>query len=558
MNQTDILYRAFTEYRKQTAEDASCKKLRHATRNASADLDKLEAIRSHCAIEEDWVNTIDYYLPYVEKAIREERQFIRQEGEVLPIEKAKHVSKDSVEHLARHSDMITHVPKEGDDLIPDKLYVVEKLSDFAVYENRFLYMLLCYMRDFIELRYTKIVELGHMYRAEMSMEKDIRIGKRRIRFKTELAEESKNDPFSEVDREALAVLDKIEGHRHIVASLLLTPLMREVSHSPMLKPPITRTNALRMDNNFKNALALYDYLVAYNKDGYVIETYKKTYGPFAEEMGDEFAELVAMTSFLTYSYGKEVRDVLRANYEADEQKRKEEKANRQRNKIRELKKRVAEEGKSMEEYMLLLEERNSVLEVDREKLIATEQKVEHLQEKISKLKNRQAELLGEIDVLHTESAEKDAQMVQMTEEHAVQMQNAKEAHDAEMLAAKQEAEQKQRDTVNRYEGELRDQRSSYEQKMEEQSEELRAQLQQAKEESEKLSAEGLTLRAELHAQKKINGNIKNEEDFTSKERFEELEKEYEALGALLGGEWKKTKKRIRNRVLWNHDDSSKE
>ena len=87
---------------------------------------------------------------------------------------------------------------------------------------------------------------------------------------------------------------------------------------------------------------------------------------------------------------------------------------------------------------------------------------------------------------------------------------------------------------------------------------LGTQLRQAQEESEKLSAEGLTLRAELHAQKTLNGNIKNEEDFTSKERFEELEKEYAALGALLGGEWKKTKKRIRNRVLWNHDEQSKE
>ena len=34
---------------------------------------------------------------------------------------------------------------------------------------------------------------------------------------------------------------------------------------------------------------------------------------------------------------------------------------------------------------------------------------------------------------------------------------------------------------------------------------------------------------------------------------EQLEKEYEALGKLLEGEWKKTKKKIRKRIIWNRD-----
>ena len=53
--------------------------------------------------------------------------------------------------------MITHVPEEeGDNIVPDKLYMVEKLSDYAVYENRFLFMLLSYLRDFIQYRLEKI------------------------------------------------------------------------------------------------------------------------------------------------------------------------------------------------------------------------------------------------------------------------------------------------------------------------------------------------------------------------------------------------------------------
>ena len=40
----------------------------------------------------------------------------------------------------------------------------------------------------------------------------------------------------------------------------------------------------------------------------------------------------------------------------------------------------------------------------------------------------------------------------------------------------------------------------------------------------------------------------------SKAEFEELEKEYLALSKLIEEEWKKTKKRIRKRVLWKKLD----
>ena len=75
--------------------------------------------------------------------------------------------------------MITHVPEDGsDDVIPDKLYMVEKLSDYAVYENRFLYMLLCYLRDFIMFRLEKIETLRRTYISDLSVSKKIETKKR--------------------------------------------------------------------------------------------------------------------------------------------------------------------------------------------------------------------------------------------------------------------------------------------------------------------------------------------------------------------------------------------
>ena len=90
--------------------------------------------------------------------MRESRQFILRQGQTVPVEKVKRVSRASVEHLSRHSELITKVPEPGGDLRPDKLHMTENVGTFAVYENRFLYMLfypLLRKKFFSDLRHLK-------------------------------------------------------------------------------------------------------------------------------------------------------------------------------------------------------------------------------------------------------------------------------------------------------------------------------------------------------------------------------------------------------------------
>ena len=143
MKLLDLYFKAFHMFRSQTKDDENSVKLRNAIVHANHPNQVFSTLKYVCTIDEDWVKNIEEGLVYVEKAIREDRQFIRTEGEVVQIEKVKKVSKASIEHLSRHSNFITRVPKDNpNDVIPDKLYIVEKLSDYLVYENRFLFLLL--------------------------------------------------------------------------------------------------------------------------------------------------------------------------------------------------------------------------------------------------------------------------------------------------------------------------------------------------------------------------------------------------------------------------------
>ena len=137
MNQLDLLYRAFLEYRRKTQDDTACRKERALISLASKENDKLESVKLICTIEEDWVKQIEDGLVFIANAIKEERQFITTNGEVVPIEKAKKISKASIEHLERHSGLITKIPEDPeDDLIPDKIYMVEiNVIMYIIYKN---------------------------------------------------------------------------------------------------------------------------------------------------------------------------------------------------------------------------------------------------------------------------------------------------------------------------------------------------------------------------------------------------------------------------------------
>ena len=224
MDQLDVYYRALLDYKNAINENNDCLKLNNAFLSADANSDKLVVTKACCTIDEEWVIEIEKGLVFIEKAIKEERQFILSQGEVVPIEKVKSVSKESVQHLAKHSDLITEY-EEGEDIIPDKLYTVERLNDYTVYENRFLYMLLCYLRDFVTLRYSKIVEATNKYDALLTLNKEFMIGKEKITYTVDIHDVRQDDEYLKEHNSAKEIIERIMLILKAILAFLSTPLM---------------------------------------------------------------------------------------------------------------------------------------------------------------------------------------------------------------------------------------------------------------------------------------------------------------------------------------------
>ena len=587
MNILDIYYRAFKEYRKETVGNTLSDKDRKTLTHSDKDADKLNTIKYLCIIDNEWVEKIEEGLEFVEKAVQEERQFIRVNGEVVPIEKVKRISKDSVEHLAKHSEMITHVPEEEDDpVVPDKLYMVEKLSDYAVYENRFLYMLLSYLRDFIHYRLDKIETLRRTYISDLAVSKKIKTKKRVFTLETTIHEERLDNPYPIIDTASAAMVKRIENCQSIVNMLLNTDLMMQVAKSPMIKPPIVKTNVLKMNNNFKNALALYDYIASYKGDGFTYEEVKTDFAPYSEKLADELADTFLLTAFTAYKFGNGIEELLETEYKEEEKRRKDEENKKLEERLKRLKKRALESNKSLEEYMLVLEERSRLLERDSEELVLVRQEVGALKHKIDiitlekkELNRRFSELSGQID-------EKDREIASLNQKYIEDTTSLKNAHEEEVatlkadcdrqLEAKQvEFSEKMQEVISSYEEqatelnakkeqleaeakEIKEREEKLESEIERKEKEIdkklrtdyEAKAKEAQKTAEEVSKELALVRGELDGIRAQQGKLEPSTDYTSRERFIELQEAYIAFEKFFKEQWQITKKEIRRQMLW--------
>ena len=101
-----------------------------------------------CVSDTSWIDMVEECIPYLDNIIRNPRRFIVQEENIVPIEKAKVVTEESIRHLAQHTSMIQEVQEDG-TVIPLKLLNVYREETVDLYENRFIKSLVDNLYTFV-------------------------------------------------------------------------------------------------------------------------------------------------------------------------------------------------------------------------------------------------------------------------------------------------------------------------------------------------------------------------------------------------------------------------
>ena len=225
---------------------------------------KIKVIKKFRRVEYDysWLDKIEETLEDLDAIVRNPRKFIIQEEEIVPVEKAKKISQETIKHLAQHTNLIQDVDAEG-TITPSSVLNVHKEESFDIYENRFINSLLQNLMFFMQLR-KEVTKEG----SSVSLDRELDFS-----TKTKIEQEDiemnvtiKTKSYSKIKEQGsnVDISTRIERIELILADFFKSPFMKELANALPVKSPIRKTNVILKNQNFQKALELWEFIQEYD------------------------------------------------------------------------------------------------------------------------------------------------------------------------------------------------------------------------------------------------------------------------------------------------------
>ena len=259
-------------------------------------------------IDLTWVEAIEEAIIPLDNIIRNPRRFIVQEEEIVNIELARKISPESIRHLAQHTNMIAKV--EDDTVTPNRILNIFKEESFETYENRFIYTLLINLQYFISKRLKAIEDCVDGNNVTSILFKDnFTIGRENVKCSFEMTIDSPGFKMEgdllDVDPQKLSKFQRIERIKKILYDFQNSPLIKALTGTTLVRPPIMRTNVLQKNPDFKKAKALWDFIETYRDAGFNVEVTDTNEIPCEEYLADLYGNMLLNYSLLKHYIGSE-------------------------------------------------------------------------------------------------------------------------------------------------------------------------------------------------------------------------------------------------------------
>lgn len=389
-------YRSYKYMQDMLKSDFTHNYIEEALKDGDEGKDSIFGKTNEKVIDMDWVIAIEETLPYIQKAIEEQRRFIKQAENVVRIKKAK------------------------------KILTVEREEGFAIYENRVLLTLIHKALMFVDDKYSKMKDVPNDSYNNITMNRHLELNQQKLDFSVNYVNENHEllaEDLDVEDIESLSDFDRIRRIRQGLNECLATPLMKEIAKEPQVKPPLTQTNLLKENPNFKKAVELWSFLDTYKKQGFELvgEEYN---GKMTDENKEDVYLVMEFQHFMmSITTNPALRKMLQEKYEEENALAKEE-ADRPEN-VKEMVLEAQTEAVSKEEIEKLTAEITEL----KQKIAEQKQKIE---EQANIIKTQE----GKIAALENERESHTKQVEQMNADFAEKTRIAEENF-ANRLSAKQ-------------------------------------------------------------------------------------------------------------------------
>lgn len=160
-----------------------------------------------------------------------------------------------------------------EETLPYIQKAIDEQESFAVYENRVLLTLIHKALMFVDDKYSKMKDVPNDSYNNITVNRHLELNQQKLEFSVNYVNENHENMAENLDVEdieSLSDFDRIRRIRQGLNECLATPLMKEVAKEPQVKPPLTQTNLLKENPNFKKAVELWNFLDTYKKQGFEI------------------------------------------------------------------------------------------------------------------------------------------------------------------------------------------------------------------------------------------------------------------------------------------------
>lgn len=389
-------YRSYKYMQDMLKSDFTHNYIEEALKDGDEGKDSIFGKTNEKVIDMDWVIAIEETLPYIQKAIDEQRRFIKQAENVVRIKKAK------------------------------KILTVEREEGFAIYENRVLLTLIHKALMFVDDKYSKMKDVPNDSYNNITMNRHLELNQQKLDFSVNYVNEDHESLAEDLDVEdieSLSDFDRIRRIRQGLNECLATPLMKEIAKEPQVKPPLTQTNLLKENPNFKKAVELWSFLDTYKKQGFELVGEEYNGKMTDENKEDVYLAMEFQHFMMSITTNPALRKMLQEKYEEENALAKEE-ADRPE-KVKEMVLEAQTEAVRKEEIEKLTAEITEL----KQKIAEQKQKIE---EQANIIKTQE----GKIAALENERESHAKQVEQMNADFAEKTRIAEENF-ANRLSAKQ-------------------------------------------------------------------------------------------------------------------------
>lgn len=211
-----------------------------------------------CVSDTSWIDMVEECIPYLDNIIRNPRRFIVQEENIVPIEKAKVVTEESIRHLAQHTSMIQEVQEDG-TVIPLKLLNVYREETVDLYENRFIKSLVDNLYTFVNNKLNESDQRSYA-KVESTVSYSGLMKKKGEEVEVNLQLKSKKDTEIDASKDGHSLEERISHIKDIVSAFRGSTFIKSLKESSPVRSPIRKTNVILKEQNFIKALKLWEYL----------------------------------------------------------------------------------------------------------------------------------------------------------------------------------------------------------------------------------------------------------------------------------------------------------